>query len=153
MTPPRHDKTPPPKELTDSQRELVAIVEDRIDEAFSDAVAKITPLPSETTKMAEQAHEAAVERGKELVRWDRCKKEGPIFELRAELAKQNEEREKSMKKAVLVATFVVTAVTGGIQIWGKLSERQAANNELAQMVRELRAEVRTATMRAGEPQK
>lgn len=70
---PRHDKTPPPESLTQSQQDLLAIAQERIDEA----VAKLqehntgepmrsTPLPGDSAEMARRALE-----------WLYCKQQGP----------------------------------------------------------------------------
>lgn len=73
MTPPRHDKTPLPKSLTDSQRELVAVtVEETLHQQSSEEIemARATPKPSETTDMAAEA-----------LRWRNCEERGPAEKL------------------------------------------------------------------------
>lgn len=116
----------------------------------------MTPPPKDLTDTVEREdgdNSRDAHRARQLLRWEWCEREGPIHKLREELKEQHLQRERSMKKAIVVATFVVTAVTGGIQVWGKLSERQAATNEMAQAMRELRAEVKTLATRNVEPAK
>lgn len=121
---------PPKEELTKSQKDLVAIVSGVVEQ-------NKTPPPSEGSE--------EIEEGLRLLRWKICKERGPVAELRAEIARQQEQREKVMKKAIALATFVVAMVTGGIQIWGKMTSRAEANAEMVQAIKELRAEVRTAS--------
>lgn len=121
---------PPNRALTDSQKDLVAVVTDAVGQA-------LTPSPGESS--------GELERGKQLVQWELCDKEGPISKLRKELEKERLEREKTMKKAIALATFILAMVSGGIQIWGKVTARAEANAEMVQALRELRAEVKTVT--------
>lgn len=103
------------------------------------AAAAATPTPTSSAE-AEQA-----------LQWQECEKCGPVWKLRAELKEQHAEREKAMKKAIALATFILATVTGGIQIWGawgKVTATSMASAEMVQALRELRAEVKTATSSA-----
>ena len=122
----------PPKQLSDTDDKLEAVAERAGARGAREAMG---------SEMSES------HRARQLLRWDMCKKDGPVGELRRELAYQHTQREKAMKRAIMVATFAVTAVTAGIQMWGKLSDRAAANAELVRAITELRSEVKTATER------
>lgn len=154
----RHDKTPAADPLTDTgeRRAIVDEVVDRVRDEITGGIemARSTPTPRETTDMALAAgaleRQREAEKGARLVTYDYCEKEGPIWKLREELKKKDEEREKSMRRTIMIATFVLTAVTGGIQLWGKWSATQANAGELAKAITDLRAEVRTMAERNGE---
>ena len=122
----------PRNPLTDSQKELQAIVEEAVGNAASKTPAIQAPAASESSEELEE--------GKRLVRWKICKERGPIFELRNELKEQQRQRERDMKKAIALATFLVALVSGGIQIWGRFTARAEANAEMVEMLKQIRAQ-------------
>lgn len=130
----------PRSPLTDSQRELQAIVEEAVGNAANKTPTVQAPSPSESSE--------ELEKGKRLVRWEWCEKEGPVFKLRKDLAEQRERQERGMKKAIMLATFFLALVSGGIQVWGKLTARAEANAEMVQTLKDLRREIAASSQAA-----
>ena len=135
MTPTKPDGTPYPKSLTDSQREMAAVAGEA---AASATIAATRGHATPTSFDPPTALEYAT--AKRLLDWQKCKDPGgPIYELREELKEKEAQREKAMKKTIALATFVIALVTGGIQVWGKVTAHAATNAELIQAMHDLKA--------------
>lgn len=164
MTPPRRppsgDRLP---RLTDTDKDLIAVVAEESAEAAVQRVRERdltgdTPMQSNPTPPPGVLWDA----GAAAQHMRSCEApDGPVGKLRLELKEQHEQREKAMRKTLVVVGLMLSAVTGGIQLWGRLSERSASAavldrqhsatiSEMAQALQQVRGEL-TALRSAVKP--
>lgn len=125
--PPSGDRLP---KLSDTDEELLAIAEERAEKVAEAAVQKAREdLTGETPMKPSPTPSPGVlwDEGAAAIHMNKCSEpNGPIGKLRAELKEHHEQREKSMNRKLVIIGLLITACTGGIQLWGKWSERTAS---------------------------
>jgi hypothetical protein len=129
-----------PKQLSDTDERLQAI-----EEAVDAAVQKVRDeLTGENEMQPNPTPPLGVlwGKGEEASHMRACEApDGPVGKLRIELKERHEQREKSMNRRLVIIGLLVTVATGGIQLWGKWSERSAAAGEMTTALQQVKAEL------------